>query len=76
MAACNPYKLKQGANTDTQGLKLEDIGIQSLKNQATQNLVYGVHPLPESIFNFIWDYDKLEEKDEHDYVEKILRSAN
>ena len=75
IAACNPYKLKEGKNTDTQGLRLEDIGILSTNNKATQNLVYGVHPLPESMFNFIWNYAKLKERDEEEYVEKIIKQS-
>ncbi len=39
-------------------------------------LVYTVKPLPESFFYFLWNYDKLEEKDEKNYIEKIILTKN
>lgn len=73
MAACNPYKLKNGME-ESQGLKLDKgiIGIQSNLSKENEKLVYAVFPLAESMFNFVWDYDKLEESDEKEYVEKII----
>jgi hypothetical protein len=28
------------------------------------------------MFNFIWDYDKLDEKDEKEYIKKIINKVN
>jgi hypothetical protein len=28
------------------------------------------------MFDFVWDYNRLEEKDEQEYVEKIIQQAN
>jgi hypothetical protein len=36
------------------------------------DLVYSVQQLPESMFQFLWNYDKLEKEDEKDYIIKIL----
>ena len=40
------------------------------------NLVYNVKPLPESMFNCLWNYDKLEEKDEAELIIRILIQTN
>lgn len=39
-----------------------------------QNLVYRVSPMPESMFYFVWNYDKLDENDELFYIQKIIES--
>lgn len=36
------------------------------------NLVYAVKPLPEAMFYFLWNYDKLEESDEFNYIIRII----
>ena len=40
------------------------------------NLVYKVYPLPESMFYYLWNYDKLDESDEYNYIIKILNINN
>lgn len=65
IGAANPYKLrKRNEGTFTQGLKVE--GLQSSK------LVYLVHPLPESMLTFVWDFGILKPNDELKYIEKIV----
>ena len=52
IGAANPYKLRKSKNDNfTQGLKIE--GLKSSK------LVYLVHPLPESMLTFVWDFGVL-----------------
>jgi hypothetical protein len=39
-------------------------------------MVYTVNPLPESMFSFVWNYDKLSPEDEKYYIKRILESEN
>ncbi len=40
-------------------------GIKHARMSSTASkLVYRVHPLPESIFSYIWDYGSLNENEE------------
>jgi hypothetical protein len=54
-AACNPYRLCV-KNDNVAGLKKTRV----YKN----NLVYQVHPLPDQILDYVWDYGVLKPKDE------------
>jgi hypothetical protein len=77
IAACNPYQLKGEAKTQSSGLTTENIaGIRLERARGLLDLVYSVHPLPESMFQFLWNYDKLERTDEREYIVKILLFAN
>jgi E3 ubiquitin-protein ligase RNF213 len=38
--------------------------------------VYNVYPLPESMFSFMWNYDKLDPCDEKEYVLRIIQAEN
>lgn len=61
VAACNPYVIKSSSMEDeamTAGIK------HSRMNQKASKLVYRVHPLPESVFSYIWDYGSLNENEE------------
>jgi len=35
-------------------------------------LVYRVHPLPEAMVDYVWDYGRLHERDEYSYIENML----
>jgi hypothetical protein len=77
IAACNPYQLKGEAKTKSSGLSSDNIaGIRLERARGVLDLVYNVHPLPESMFQFLWNYDKLERADERDYIVKILHFEN
>eukprot|EP00828_Plagiopyla_frontata_P015915 TRINITY_DN2064_c0_g1_i6.p1 TRINITY_DN2064_c0_g1~~TRINITY_DN2064_c0_g1_i6.p1 ORF type:complete len:398 (+),score=58.60 TRINITY_DN2064_c0_g1_i6:1099-2292(+) len=66
IAACNPYKLKKNnEHTYTQGLKHK-------KKVALSNLVYTVYPLPQSMYYFVWNYNRLNLDDEKLYVQRII----
>ena len=66
IGAANPYKLRKNKNDHfTQGLKIE--GLKSSK------LVYLVHPLPESMLTFVWDFGVLKKDDELRYIHKIVQ---
>ena len=57
LAACHPYKK------------------YSLKHITDEysTLVYRVHPLPETIIDYVWDYGALAPKDERDYIRRMLK---
>lgn len=66
IGAANPYKLRKNKNDHlTQGLKIQ--GLKSSK------LVYLVHPLPESMLTFVWDFGVLRKDDELRYITKIVQ---
>ena len=67
LAACNPYKLRPEKHIKTAGLKDKDIADEYSK------LVYRVHPLPEAMVDFVWDYGSLAPKDERDYIQRMVR---
>ena len=63
VAACNPYKLRN-----------ENTGVGLIKYRIESSLVYRVHPLPDSLIDYIWDYGRLSESEEKMYIENILSS--
>ena len=67
LAACNPYRLRPEEHIKTAGLKDKDITDEYSK------LVYRVHPLPEAMNDFVWDYGSLAPKDERDYIQRMVR---
>ncbi|KAL4476130.1 hypothetical protein ABPG74_009863 [Tetrahymena malaccensis] len=74
IAAINPYKLKseqQKKMIDIQihgGIKRDMVN--KIKNT---DLEYSVEPIPESMYNFIWNFDKLQQEDEKKYIYQILK---
>ena len=36
--------------------------------------MYKVHPLPEAMFSFVWDYGSLPKQEEREYIQKILKN--
>ncbi|EAR87839.2 hypothetical protein TTHERM_00006030 (macronuclear) [Tetrahymena thermophila SB210] len=74
IAAINPYKLKS-----EQQKKMIDIQIHGgikrdmVKKIKNTDLEYSVEPIPESMYNFIWNFDKLQLEDEKKYISQILK---
>jgi hypothetical protein len=54
-AACNPYRMRSKPATSA-GLVTQ--------YQETSKLVYQVHPLPDQILDYVWDYGVLRPEDE------------
>jgi len=54
-AACNPYRLCVN-NDNVAGLKKTRV--------YKSNLVYQVHPLPDQILDYVWDFGVLKPEDE------------
>jgi hypothetical protein len=67
-AACNPYR-KILKKPDIPGLiNKENFHIVS----KWENVVYNVNPLPHSLINFVFNFGSLNEKDEEEYIDKII----
>lgn len=67
LAACNPYRRLLTIGL-TSGL------ISKLGKQDEQSkLVYRVHPLPEPLLDFVWDYGTLDPKDERAYIFSMVK---
>ena len=67
LAACNPYKKRSLKHIKTAGLESKNI------NDEYSKLVYRVHPLPETIIDYVWDYGALAPKDERDYIRRMVK---
>ena len=68
MGACNPYQLRDVPKT-TAGLDHVDRQVQY---DEQSKLVYRVHPLPEGMMDFVWDYGSLDPEDETRYVQRMV----
>ncbi|XP_038050831.1 uncharacterized protein LOC119723980 [Patiria miniata] len=66
LAACNPYSLRKG-ESHTSGLQ----GKLTVDEQS--KLVYRVHPLPEALMDYVWDYGALNAKDEEAYTHRMVK---
>ena len=67
-AACNPYKrMKRQDHANI-------IGLQSARSlRMTDNLVYRVKPLPESMLDYVWDFGALIPSDEKRYIVALIK---
>ena len=66
LAACNPYKLRPEEHIKTAGLEGKNI------TDEYSGLVYRVHPLPEAMIDYVWDYGSLGLKDEREYIQRMV----
>ncbi|XP_078588710.1 uncharacterized protein LOC144869352 [Branchiostoma floridae x Branchiostoma japonicum] len=66
LAACNPYRQRESSQLHTAGLE------GKISSDECSKLVYRVHPLPESMLDYVWDYGTLDEKDERSYITKMV----
>ena len=67
LAACNPYKLRPKESATTAGLE------GKTKYDEYSDLVYRVHPLPETMADFVWDYGSLTPQDEKAYIRRMVQ---
>lgn len=67
IAACNPYRLRE-SNRFTNGLQ------GKLSEDALSLLAYRVHPLPEMMLDFVWDYGSLPLQEESAYIQRMVES--
>ncbi|KNC55646.1 uncharacterized protein AMSG_01915 [Thecamonas trahens ATCC 50062] len=84
IAACNPYRLKTAADIDdaaAAGLVYEapatefgpnDDNIGTGIHDPLANLVYRVHPLPESMVDHVFDFGALSADTERLYIKAVL----
>ncbi|CAG8728536.1 16693_t:CDS:2, partial [Cetraspora pellucida] len=64
-AACNPYRLRQ--KSDTQ------VGLLAKRYEEQSKLAYQVHPLPDQILDYVWDYGVLKASDEKIYIDIMVK---
>ena len=65
IAACNPYKVRKANN---------EVGL--IKQRVSTRLVYRVHPLPDSLIDYVWDYGSLSDDEERLYIGNILQDIS
>ena len=68
LAACNPYKLRPQESATTAGLE------SKTTTDEYSELVYRVHPLPEAMVDYVWDYGSLTPQDEKAYIKRMVHS--
>ncbi|PAA67123.1 hypothetical protein BOX15_Mlig007995g5 [Macrostomum lignano] len=68
IAACNPYVLRPKCDVS----KRAGLEIKELRNDKMMNLVYRVHPLPETMVELVWDFGRLTDSDEHAYISQMV----
>lgn len=69
LAACNPYRLRSDESILTSGLQ------GKIKTDQLSKLVYRVHPLPETMIDFVWDYGSLQKQDEIRYIKRMVQDV-
>ena len=67
LAACHPYKKRPIEHIKTASLEGKNITDEYSK------LVYRVHPLPEAMTDYVWDYGSLAPKDERNYIKRMVK---
>jgi hypothetical protein len=84
IAACNPYRLRSTASLyggeEMAGLAFETFnssthqeGVGTGITDPLRNLVYRVHPLPEAMVDFVYDFGSLSGHTESLYIQAMLR---
>ncbi len=68
-AACNPYRLRNKSISNV-GLKPKDISLEQ-----RSRLVYEVKPLPDQILDYVWDYGRVQSKDEMTYIQIMVKET-
>ena len=69
MAACNPYKLRTESAVCKAGLT------EKIKSDELSKLVYRVHPLPERMVDYVWDFGSLSDQDEALYIRRMINDV-
>jgi len=70
LAACNPYRLHDKESNHI-GFSAQEL----LNPSNTQhfNLAYRVHPLPEAMLDYVWDFGLLSQDDEKAYISAMVQ---
>lgn len=66
IAACNPYRLRPSESVFTTGLT------DRSSTDEFSRLVYRVHPLPETMIDYVWDYGSVRPDDEKRYIARMV----
>ena len=66
IAACNPYRLRPSQSVFTTGLT------ERRSTDEFSRLVYRVHPLPETMMDYVWDYGSVRPDDEKRYIARMV----
>jgi len=69
IAACNPYR--RSHSSTSAGLVYQYSDAQATQEELKQ-LAYMVHPLPEIMKQYVWDFGSLTIEAEEKYIERIL----
>ena len=68
IAACNPYQKRSVEQMKIAGLERKSV------TDEYYGLVYRVHPLPEAMIDYVWDFGSLSAQDERAYMQRMVGS--
>ena len=71
--ACNPYLIRKDAREQV-GLVYQHQNLESDIEADMKNLVYRVHPLPNSLIEYVWDYGELSGPEEEAYIRAMIHN--
>eukprot|EP00762_Andalucia_godoyi_P005385 ANDGO_08381.mRNA.1 Putative uncharacterized transmembrane protein DDB_G0290641 len=75
LCACNPYRRRVGeavsAGLNIRIKRLERPEFAQRRDKSTE-LVYRVHPLPETMMEYVWDFGRLDDVEEERYIEAMV----
>ena len=69
MAACNPYEKRKFEGL-TAGLHSHRVRADPMAQ-----LTYRVHPLPETMLDYVWDFGMIDQNEEKKYIKAILQGT-
>uniref|UniRef100_A0A7R9YCP3 Uncharacterized protein n=1 Tax=Pinguiococcus pyrenoidosus TaxID=172671 RepID=A0A7R9YCP3_9STRA len=74
LAALNPYRVHSKTDAETTGLVFQRAADEGdLAADPMSRLVYRVHPIPEALLSYIYDYGALKRPVEHLYIHSMAR---
>ena len=69
LAACNPYRLHD-IESNRVGFSARELMTPGDTHKF--NLAYRVHPLPEAMLDYVWDFGLLSRNDEQSYIAAMM----
>jgi len=75
LAACNPYRRHDKENSQA-GFSPRDLIMNQGSDVQRYNLAYRVHPLPEAMLDYVWDFGVLSRHDEQTYIEAMAQEKS
>ncbi|CAJ1333582.1 unnamed protein product [Effrenium voratum] len=73
LAACNPYRKKPQLSREMAAAQAELVLSDTSRKRKMSSLVYSVQELPETMYDYLYDFGFLGEKEEESYVKAMVQ---